>query len=80
MTIIVHPHIGNDRRSEVIDWCIEKFGPYNEEWSTWTSTSNYNRGTEGTFDIHFEDMFELVWFLSKWGGEVFDYADDIKTE
>jgi hypothetical protein len=70
--MIIHPHIGNDKRQAVMDWCEKKFGPYNEEDSVWCATSNYDRSKDGTFDVHFEDMYEALWFLSKWGGEVVD--------
>ena len=75
--MIVHPHIGNDKRQEVMNWCIEKFGPYNEEDSVWCATSNYDRSKDGTFDVHFEDMYEALWFLSKWGGEVVDLVQAV---
>lgn len=79
--LTIHPHLGNDVRQEVRDWCISNFGDYSDEKSKWQITSNYVRTTKGTFDIIFDDEKLASFFLLRWGGEVVDvlYYNDTST-
>ena len=48
--------------NEVMDWCMEQFGPHPypvDAWSRWIDKY------EGT--IHFRDSKDYAWFVLRWG-------------
>jgi hypothetical protein len=68
--ILIHPKIGNDKRSDVIDWCTKQFGISNRKEWRWGTMSNYTRSNTGTFDIIFKNIKDAQWFLLKLGGDI----------
>lgn len=69
--IVIHPHIGNDSRAEVISWCNNQYGDlHDQDEYRWTTTSNYERSKDGTFDVVFYNEKDAHWFLLRWGGEI----------
>lgn len=74
--ILIHPHISNLRRTEVLNWCMKEFGEYNNDIWRWNITSNYDRSDDGTFDIYFKNRVDAQWFLIRFGGEVIEINYD----
>jgi hypothetical protein len=79
-SVIVHPYIGNDQRSDVIDWCYKSFNDsyaLDENDFRWFSRSNYERSHEGTFDVYFKSLADAEWFILRWGGNIvgIEYED-----
>lgn len=78
--ITVHPYLGNETRTEVLEWCRtifnDEFAESEEEYR-WVITSNYERSYEGTFDVLFKDIKDAEWFILRWGGDIvsIEYED-----